>query len=118
MPRGPGLFRTRTGDEPPLVTNIRRLAGAEREPGSGLVTAGMRSSGLLDAGLLYVVFAAQDRFIFTVKHQNAAAMIQALALDAAMIIFSVLALGLARKGLAANAERGRASWCARWRRRS
>jgi hypothetical protein len=45
------------------------------------------------------VFDAQDRFIFNVKHQSAAAMVQALALDAAMIIFSVLALGLARKGL-------------------
>jgi hypothetical protein len=106
VPRGPGLFRTRTGDEPPLVTNIRRLAGAEREPGSVLVTAGMALLALLDGGLLYVVFAAQDRFIFTVKHQNAAAMIQALALDAAMIIFSVLALGLARKGLPTYVERG------------
>ena len=65
MPRGPGLFRMRTGDGPPLVTNIRRLAGTDREPGSVLVTAGMALLALLDAGLLYVVFAAQDRFIFT-----------------------------------------------------
>ena len=112
VPRGPGLFRTRTGDEPPRVTNIRRLAGAEREPGSVLVTAGMALLALLDGGLLYVVFAAQDRFIFTVKHQNAASMIQALALDAAMIIFSVLALGLARKGLPAHVERGLIVVCA------
>ena len=67
---------------------------------------------LLDAGLLYVVFAAQDRFIFSVKHQNVAAMIQALALDVAMIIFSVLALGLARKGLPANVERALIVVCA------
>ena len=112
VPRGPGLFRTRTGDEPPRITNIRRLAGAEREPGSVLVTAGMALLALLDAGLLYVVFAAQDRFIFTVKQQNTASMIQALALDAAMIIFSVLALGLARKGLPAHVERGLIVVCA------
>ena len=117
MPRGPGLFRIRTGDGPPLVTSIRRLAGTDREPGSVLVTAGMALLALLDAGLLYVVFAAQDRFIFAVKHQNVAAMIQALALDVAMIIFSVLGLGLARKGLPANVERALSS-CARSRRRS
>ena len=112
MPRGPGLFRIRTGDGPPLVTSIRRLAGTDREPGSVLVTAGMALLALLDAGLLYVVFAAQDRFIFAVKHQNVASMIQALALDVAMIIFSVLALGLARKGLPANVERALIVVCA------
>ena len=67
---------------------------------------------LLDGGLLYVVFAAQDRFIFSVKHQNVASMIQALALDVAMIIFSVLALGLARKGLPASVERALIVVCA------
>ena len=112
MPRGPGLFRMRIGDGPPLVTNIRRLAGTDREPGSVLVTAGMALLAMLDAGLLYVVFAAQDRFIFAVKHQNVASMIQALALDVAMIIFSVLALGLARKGLPANVERALIVVCA------
>ena len=112
VPRGAGLFRMRTGDGPPLVTNIRRLAGTEREPGSGLVSAGMLLLGLLDAGLLYVVFAAQDRFIFTVKHQGPAAMIQALTLDIAMIIFSVLGLGLARRGMAANSERACIVVCA------
>ena len=112
MPRGPGLFRMRTGDGPPLVTNIRRLAGTDREPGSVLVTAGMALLALLDVGLLYVVFAAQDRFIFSVKHQNVASMIQALALDVAMIIFSVLALGLARKSLPANVERALIVVCA------
>ena len=112
MPRGPGLFRMRTGNGPPLVTSIRRLAGTDREPGSVLLTAGMTLLALLDAGLLYVVFAAQDRFIFAVKHQNVASMIQALALDVAMIIFSVLGLGLARKGLPADVERALIVVCA------
>ena len=103
----PHRGRAAPGDQHPA-----RLAGTDREPGSGLVTAGMVLLAVLDAGLLYVVFAAQDRFIFAVKHQNVAAMIQALALDTAMIIFSVLGLGLARKGLPANVERALIVVCA------
>ena len=83
-----------------------------REPGRGLVNAGMALLGLLDAGLLYVVYAAQYAFIFSQKHEHTAAQVQALALDAAMIIFSVLALGLARKGLGAPAERAAIVVCA------
>ena len=111
-PRGPGLFSIARDGAQPVITNIRRLAGTERGPGSLLVTAGMALLALLDGGLLYVVFAAQDRFIFAVKHQNVAAMIQALALDVAMIIFSVLGLGLARKGLPAPVERALIVVCA------
>ena len=102
-------------DTPPgrTITNvIKRARPRRRQPGSGLVSAGMVLLGLLDAGLLYVVFDAQDRFIFSVKHQGPAAMIQALTLDVAMIIFSVLGLGLARRGLAANAERACIVVCA------
>ena len=51
-------------------------------------------------------------FIFSQKHEHTAAQVQALALDAAMIIFSVLALGLARKGLGAPAERAAIVVCA------
>ena len=113
IPHGAGLFEVaREGQDHAEVTNIRRLAGTEREPGSVLVTAGMALLAMLDGGLLYVVFAAQDRFIFSVKHQNVASMIQALALDVAMIIFSVLGLGLARRGLAASSERACIVVCA------
>ena len=105
-----GLYQVDTPEGPTLTNVVRTLR--EREPGSGLVTAGMLLLGALDAGLLYVVFDAQDRFIFNVKHQSAAAVVQALALDAAMVIFSVLALGLARKGLPANVERALIVVCA------
>ena len=104
--RGLDQYDTETG---PMLTNLsrreRRALGRGdaparvREPGRGLVNAGMVLLGLLDAGLLYVVYAAQYAFIFSQKHEHVAAQVQALALDAAMIIFSVLALGLARKGL-------------------
>ena len=109
-------------DNGPLLTNLsrkeRRVLGRgagearAREPGRGLVNAGIALLGLLDAGLLYVVYAAQYAFIFSQKHEHTAAQVQALALDAAMIIFSVLALGLARKGLGAPAERAAIVVCA------
>ena len=117
---GRGLTQYDTEDGP-LLTNLsrreRRALGHDRpararEPGRGLVNAGMALLGLLDAGLLYVVYAAQYAFIFSQKHEHAAAQVQALALDAAMIIFSVLALGLARKGLGAPAERAAIVVCA------
>lgn len=117
--RGLDQYDTESG---PLLTNLsrreRRALGRDsaparvREPGRGLVNTGMALLGLLDAGLLYVVYAAQYAFIFSQKHEHAAAQVQALALDAAMIIFSVLALGLARKGLGAPAERAAIVVCA------
>ncbi len=96
------------------ITNVIRRARPRRQrpPGSGLVSAGMFLLGLLDAGLLYVVYAAQYAFIFSQKHEHIAAQVQALALDGAMVIFSVLALGLARKGLGAPAERAAIVVCA------
>jgi hypothetical protein len=103
-------------DAGPLLTNLtrreRRALGRGREPGRGLVNAGVALLGLLDAGLLYVVYAAQYAFVFSQKHEHLAAQVQALALDAAIIIFSVLALGLARKGLGAPAERAAIVVCA------
>jgi Protein of unknown function (DUF2637) len=97
-------------DAGPLLTNLSRRE--RREPGRGLVNAGVALLGLLDVGLLYVVYAAQYAFIFSQKHEHLAAQVQALALDAAMIIFSVLALGLARKGLGAPGERAAIVACA------
>ncbi len=112
---GRGLVQYDT-DAGPLLTNLsrreRRALDRGREPGQGLVNAGMALLGLLDAGLLYVVYAAQYAFVFSQKHEHLAAQVQALALDAAMIIFSVLALGLARKGLGAPAERAAIVVCA------
>ena len=119
LARGLDQYDTDAG---PLLTNLSRRerrapgrAGAPAragEPGRGLINAGMALLGLLDAGLLYVVYAAQYAFIFSQKHEHTAAQVQALALDAAMIIFSVLALGLARKGLGAPAERAAIVACA------
>jgi hypothetical protein len=37
IPRGPGLFEVTNADGETRITNVRRLAGTEREPGSLLV---------------------------------------------------------------------------------
>ena len=75
---GPGLFEINHADGSRSVTNVRRLAGAEREPGSMFIGAGTIMLGLLAAGLLYVSFSAQFTYIFAAKHQNVASIIQAL----------------------------------------
>ncbi len=110
IPAGPGLFAvTRTGadgNQPgPFITNIRRLAGRERRPGSVLITAATWLLAALDAGLLYVSFDAQYTYIFAVKHASVPAMIEAAMLDAGMVILSALGIGLALAGKPSKGER-------------
>ena len=105
VPRGPGLFEVGRDGAERMITNVRRIAGAEREPGSALVTAAAVLLALLAAGLLYVSFAAQYKYIFAAKDQHAPSMIEAAMLDVGMIIFSFLALGLSRQGKASRTER-------------
>jgi hypothetical protein len=104
---GPGLFAISRANGGKWVTNIRRLAGHEREPrpGRGLINTATVLLGLLGAGLFAVSLAAQYRYVFVVKHQAVPAMIEAIGLDAAMIVFSLLGLGLARAGQSAYVER-------------
>jgi hypothetical protein len=63
-------------------------------------------------GLFGVSLGAQYRFVFHAKHQAAASWVEARALDAGMAIFLLLALGLARAGQPARAERGLIMACA------
>jgi hypothetical protein len=100
-------------DGPPLITNtVRRLAGRETAPGERLIAAATILLGLLGIGFLYVSLNAQYRYIFAVKHASAPAMIEAAGLDAGMVIFSLLALGLARAGQPARTERALILACA------
>jgi hypothetical protein len=107
VPRGPGLFEIARANGERAVTNIRRLADREYEPrpGRGLINTATVLLGLLGAGLFAVSLAAQYRYVFVVKHQAVPAMIEAIGLDAAMIVFSLLGLGLARAGQSAYVER-------------
>ena len=83
-----------------------------RRPGSVLVAAATGLLFLLGIGLFAVSLDAQYRYVFHAKHQAAASWVEALALDAGMAIFSLLALGLARAGQPARAERGLIMACA------
>ena len=57
-------------------------------------------------------FHAQCAFIFTVRRQDAASVIEAMLLDLLMIVFTLLALGLSRAGKSARAERALILACA------
>jgi hypothetical protein len=113
VPRGPGLFEIARESAGRAITNIRELAGRESRPGRVLVNAAAILLGLLAAGLLGVSLAAQYEYILRAKHdQVTASAVEALALDAGMIIFSLLALGLARAGQSARIERALIVVCA------
>lgn len=110
--RGPGLFEVIGATGQRAVTNVRRLAGADRAPGSRLVLAATVLLGLLAAGLFVVSLAAQYRYVFDVKHQSVPSAIEAVGLDAGMAVFSLLALGLAMAGQSARVERALIVVCA------
>jgi hypothetical protein len=116
MTDGPGLFEVtdpaRQHGARRLVTNVRRLAGAGRAPGSVLIGTAAWLLVLIGGGALYVSFTAQQRYIFAVRHQNAASVIEALLLDLLMIVFTLLALGLARAGKPSRTERALILVCA------
>jgi hypothetical protein len=86
--------------------------GSGRRPGSVLVAAATGLLFLLGIGLFAVSLDAQYRYVFHAKHQAAASWVEALALDAGMAVFSLLALGLARAGKPARTERGLIMACA------
>ena len=85
----------------------------QARPGSRLIDTGAVLLFLLGAGLLAVSFAAQYQYVLRERHhQHVASLIEAGALDVGLIIFSLLALGLARAGLTAKVERAAVMGCA------
>jgi hypothetical protein len=86
--------------------------GRGRRPGSVLVAVATGLLFVLGVGLFAVSLDAQYRYVFRAKHQSAASWVEALALDVGMAIFSLLALGLARAGKPARAERALIIVCA------
>ena len=112
IPRGPGLFEISKANGERVVTNVRRLAGAERQPGSVLIGLAAWLLALIGAGALYVSFSAQYAYVFHARHQNIASVIEALLLDLLMIVFTLLALGLARAGKSSRTERALILACA------
>ena len=105
---GPGLFETTDQDGWRHLTNVRKIAGRRRTrhaPGSVLIGAGGWLLALLGAGLFLVSFSGQFKYIFAERHEGIPSVILAGSFDLAMVIFTVLALGLARAGKPARTER-------------
>ncbi len=107
-----GLYEVTEPDGTRWITNLTRKISGETHPGRALVNTAAILLGLLDAGLFAVSLAAQYQYIFHAKHQSWPAIIEAVALDAGMVIFSLLALGLARGRQAAPVERALIVVCA------
>jgi hypothetical protein len=81
-------------------------------PGTGMIRIATALLFVLGLGLLGVSVAAQYKWVLSERHQHLASLVEAVALDIGMIIMALLALGLARAGLAAKAERGLVVVCA------
>ena len=101
----PGLFEVTEPDGHRSLTNVVRIAGNKAPAGRALVNTAAVLLGVLDLGLFAVSLYAQYQYIFRAKHDKLPSVIEAVALDAGMIIFSLLALGLARGGQSARVER-------------
>ena len=109
---GPGLpWITRDGGVWPIA-GVRRRAGTGRAPGSVPIAVAAWLLALIGGGALFVSFSAQYAYIFAVRRQDAASVIEALLLDLLMIVFTLLALGLSRAGQSARAERALILACA------
>ena len=102
---GSGLYGISRDGGDQLITNMRGRVGTGRAPGSVLIAVAAWQLALIGGGALFVSFSAQYAYIFTVRRQNAASVIEALLLDLLMIVFTLLALGLSRAGKSARAER-------------
>jgi hypothetical protein len=81
------------------------LAEAARRPGARLIWASTGGLAVLALATFYVSFRAQFTFMFAVKHQDAPALIEALIADVAMVVCSLLALGMACAGQSARVAR-------------
>ena len=100
-----GLPRITRDDGERLTSGAGRRADTRRAPGSVLIAVAAWLLALIGGGAMFVSFSAQYAYIFAVRRQDAASVIEALLLDALMITFTLLALGLSRAGKSARAER-------------
>ena len=112
MRDGPGLPGITRADSERFATSVHRRARAGRAPGSVLIGVAAWLLALIGGGALFVSFSAQYAYIHAVRRQDAASVIEALLLDLGMIVFTLLALGLARAGKSARAERALILACA------
>jgi Protein of unknown function (DUF2637) len=105
---------SRIGPEPGgrLVNGVQCQARTGRAPGSVLIAVAAWLLALTGGGALFVSFTAQYTYLVAARRQAAASMIEALLLDLLMIVFTLLALGLALAGQSARTERALILACA------
>jgi len=105
---------SRLGPEPgeAPVTGAARQARTGRAHGSVLIAVAAWLLALTGGGALFVSFTAQYAYLLAVRRQAAVSVIEALLLDLLMIMFTLLALGLARAGQPARSERALILACA------
>lgn len=87
------------------VTNVRRIREETDRPGRRLILAGGCFLAVVALALFAVSLRAQYNYIFAIKAEAWASYIEAGALDAVMVVFSLLAMGLALAGQSATIER-------------
>lgn len=123
---GPGLFETYLPDGRRWVHNLngrtRRLAGGEGDervrqrghgPGWRLIATAAWALTLLGGGLLYVSYAGQYGYFLAARHGDKGPSAVASAMfDVGMIVFTLLALGLAMAARPAKTERAWIMLCA------
>lgn len=95
-----------------LTTTMHGRAGTGQTPGSVLIAVAAWLLTLTGGGALFVSFTAQYTYILAVRHQDTASVIEALLVDLLMIVLTLLALGVARAGRSARAERALILACA------
>ena len=105
MRDGPGRPTITRARGERLIPDVGRRAGSARAPGSVLIAVAVWLLAFVGGGALFVSFSAQYAYIFSVRREDAASVIEALLLDLLMIVFTLLALGLSWAGQSARAER-------------
>ena len=105
MRDGPGRPTITRARGERLIPDVGRRAGTARAPGSVLIAVTAWLLAFVGGGALFVSFSAQYAYIFSVRRQDVASVIEALLLDLLMIVFTLLALGLSWAGQSARAER-------------
>jgi hypothetical protein len=94
------------------LPGITQTQDAGRSPGAVLTGVAAWLLALVGLGALYVSYSAQRQYVFAARHDNPAAVIEALLLDLLMIVFTLLALGLSRAGKSSRTERALILACA------
>jgi uncharacterized protein DUF2637 len=111
--RGAGLYQGTDPDGHRHLSNVRKIAGRRRaargarapRPGWRLIVTAALLLVLVGAGLFYVSYSGQYKFLFAARGDQHPSAVLSVAFDACMIIFALLALGLSMARKSSRVER-------------